>query len=57
MLKSNKYEGKEGRRTVSLPPPIVCVFANEPPDSSKLSTDRWAIYEIIDENLFWRNPE
>jgi len=40
---SSKYESK----CIIRPKPHVFVFANEPPDTSKLSGDRWVIKEII----------
>lgn len=51
LLYSGKYEG--GR--CIFPEPIVICFANEPPDTSALSADRWDIKEIgadlsLDEN-------
>lgn len=47
LILSPKYE------SVSLlinPPHILC-FANEPPDFSKLSTDRWRVSQIMDGEL------
>lgn len=42
---SGKYEGGQ----VCGNPPHLFVFANEPPDTSKMSEDRWAIYQIYTE--------
>lgn len=36
---------------------VIC-FSNERPDISKLSLDRWAIFEIMNDlKLHWRDPE
>lgn len=37
---------KKKARTVIMNPPHVIVFANEPPDTRKVSSDRWKITEI-----------
>lgn len=42
---STKYEGG----TVCINNPAVVIFANWIPDTSQLSSDRWNIYEIIEE--------
>lgn len=42
MAMSGKYEGG----IILMPNPHVVVFANRPPDESKLSSDRWVIHEI-----------
>lgn len=42
MAMSGKYEGG----MILMPHPHVVVFANQPPDESKLSSDRWFIHEI-----------
>jgi len=42
---SGKYEGS----IVDRNPPHLVIFANFPPDQSKLSRDRWFVYKI--ENL------
>lgn len=39
---SGKYEGGQ----VAGPSPHLIVFANEPPDESKLWNDRWEVFEI-----------
>lgn len=43
---STKYESTD----LVFEPPHVVVFANVPPDQSKLSADRWVIKRIDDEN-------
>ncbi|WP_445779041.1 hypothetical protein [Shewanella sp.] len=40
---SGKYEGGQ----VCGNPPHLFVFANEPPDTSKMSLDRWKVIEIL----------
>lgn len=42
---SGKYEGGQ----VDGNPPFVFVFSNIPPDTQKLSADRWMIYDIDNE--------
>lgn len=49
---SGKYKGS----TVSGPRPHVIVFANDRPDTSQMSTDRWRIARIVDEELHWEGP-
>ncbi|AUM61904.1 Rep [uncultured virus] len=44
---SGKYEGCQ----LVFNCPHVFVFANEPPDLSKMSMDRWKVYHIIDQEL------
>lgn len=44
---SGKYEGGQ----VCGPNPHVFVFANEPPDKSKMSADRWDIKRIDDDEI------
>ncbi len=44
---NTKYESRDFEFYV---PRIVC-FANEPPDMTKLSEDRWRIYKIVDGQL------
>lgn len=39
---SGKYEGGQ----VLMPHPHVVVFANQRPDESKMSADRWKLYYI-----------
>lgn len=39
---SGKYEGK----MIMIPPPKVIIFANFPPERSKLSEDRWNVKKI-----------
>lgn len=41
---SGKYEGA----MVCDNPPHMLVFANQPPDRSKCSRDRWQVFEILD---------
>lgn len=47
-LFSGKYEGG----VLIFPPTHVICFANQMPDTSKMSGDRWRIYEIKDSHLF-----
>ena len=46
---SGKYEGG----TVNGPRPHVMVFANDVPNISKMSRDRWKIGRIVDEQIEW----
>lgn len=46
---SSKYESCQ----VVMGIPHVIVFANQQPDESKLSADRWEIHEIRDNDLPW----
>lgn len=48
---SGKYEGK----MVMIPPPKVIIFANFPPDKTKLSADRWNIQRIGEESQNGQN--
>lgn len=50
---STKYESCEYRTAR----PHVVVFANTPPDKSKMSEDRWRIKNIDDQELPWRTEE
>ncbi len=43
MIFSGKYEGAQ----LIFPPPHVIVFANEPPNTAKLSADRWKVVELL----------
>lgn len=45
-ISSGKYESC----SVAYAPPHVLVFSNEPPDRSKMSSDRWEVYELYDFN-------
>ncbi len=40
------FSGKYEASAVIMDPPVVLVFANFPPDTSKLSADRWSITDI-----------
>lgn len=42
------FSGKYESRTVCINSPIVIVFANFPPDTSKLSADRWNVIHLTD---------
>lgn len=44
MIYSSKYEGGQ----LLFNSPHVIIFSNYPPDESKLSKDRWEIFEIVD---------
>lgn len=46
---SGKYEGG----MVVGECPHICIFANEMPDFSKLSKDRWKVAEIVNMELVW----
>ena len=50
------FSGKYGSAMVNGPPPHVMIFANEPPDVTKLSRDRWCIREIRDLQLVTATP-
>jgi len=45
------FSGKYHSHQVIFSPAKVLVFANYPPDVSKLSQDRWDIYKIIEDKL------
>lgn len=42
------FSGKYESGTVMFNTPHVIVFANFPPDRSKLSEDRWDVYQVVD---------
>lgn len=46
------YSGKFEGGMVCGNCPHVVVFANEPPDCSRMSVDRWKIFEILDDHTF-----
>lgn len=46
---SGKFEGC----VVCGPNPHLMVFANEPPDRTKLSADRWSIGHLKNDQIFW----
>lgn len=51
---SAKYESKCKIADCTKPRWVVC-FANQAPDTSKLSKDRWAIFRVIDAVLVWED--
>lgn len=50
---SAKYESQIKRTEKDKDVFVVC-FSNEPPDTAKLSKDRWEIFEIVDKKLVHR---
>ena len=50
------FSGKYASRMVVMPFIHVVVFSNEPPDTSKMSKDRWQVYRIVDKRLVKDTP-
>lgn len=42
---------KKSGRTLFFKPPHLIIFANRPPQTEKLSKDRWKIYEIVNDDI------
>ena len=51
--RSDKYSTEQ---VMFKAPNTVIVFSNEHPRTEALKKDRWRIYEIIDEELYHKNP-
>lgn len=56
MMFSPKYQSATKFSAMHKDVHVIC-FANEPPNVSKLSMDRWKLYEIVDEKLVIRDPK
>lgn len=56
MMFSAKYESQTKFSDQYRDSHVIC-FANDPPDVSKLSMDRWKIYNIVDKKLVPQAPQ
>jgi len=57
LLDGSIFSPKYGSCVKTFTPPHVVIFSNDPPDYTKMSRDRYVVYEIVEDTLVSYNPK
>jgi len=56
LLDGSVFSPKYGSCVKTFDPPHVVIFSNDPPDYTKMSKDRYCVYEICNDTLVSYEP-